>query len=303
MRAVVNGNYVQLSFIEVKVSIDQLTRQFTLKDTGDSAKFSMGDDVSIYDGDELLVSGVIEYIGIEQERTFVYAGRNATRYIVDSYAESTTQFSEGQSLNDVLTPIANKFGIRVKGNAAMPNDVKNTILVGDSLGKVFMSLAKYSSVILTSDAEGAIHIEESSPHGDIELEYGRNVRKREYHEDTTLGHDRYVVVSQSNYLVTSSQDVDVRGSFGSGKSLKVIRANSNLSVSDCGALAKTEYGKDRRKSLTYKVEVDRSLGIQVNHVYSVIDKVADINYRMRAKEVIMTLDAKTDRSTVTLEKV
>jgi len=304
MRVVINRAEVQLAFVEVKISIDKLTRQFTIKDVNDLPDFYLGDDVSIYDETGvLLVKGEIEYVGIEQERTFVYAGRNAAKYIVDSFAEKTIQFVEGQNLANVLSPVANGFGLRVHGSAVMPKDIKNTILVGDNLGKAFMNLAKYSAVILTSDAKGDIYIEEGSPEGGVKLEYGENIRKREYRQDTTLSYDRYVVVSQSNYIMTPKQDVNVTGSFGTGKSVKVIRANSNLTIRECNALAEREYKKDRRKSLIYKVDVDRSLGVQVNHVYSIIDKVADINYRMRAKEVVLTIDAKTDKSIATFERL
>jgi len=185
----------------------------------------------------------------------------------------------------------------------MPKDIKNTILVGDNLGKAFMNLAKYSAVILTSDARGDIYIEEGSPEGGAKLEYGENIRKREYKQDTTLSYDRYIVVSQSNYIMNPKQDVNVKGSFGTGKSVKVIRANSNLTIRECNALAEREYKKDRRKSLIYRVDVDRSLGVQVNHVYSIIDKVANINYRMRAKEVVLTIDAKTDKTIATFERL
>jgi len=304
MRVVINRVDVQLAFVEVKISIDKLTRQFTIKDVNDLPDFYLGDDVSIYDETGvLLVKGEIEYVGIEQERTFVYAGRNAAKYVVDSFAEKTIQFVEGQNLANVLSPVAKGFGLRVHGSAIMPKDIKNTILVGDNLGKAFMNLAKYSAVILTSDAKGDIYIEEGSPEGGAKLEYGVNIRKREYKQDTTLSYDRYVVVSQSNYIMTPKQDVNVKGSFGTGKSVKVIRANSNLTIRECNALAEREYKKDRRKSLIYKVDVDRSLGVQVNHVYSIIDKVANINYRMRAKEVVLTIDAKTDKSIATFERL
>jgi len=93
MRVVINRVDVQLAFVEVKISIDKLTRQFTIKDVNDLPDFYLGDDVSIYDETGvLLVKGEIEYVGIEQERTFVYAGRNAAKYIVDSFAEKTIQF-------------------------------------------------------------------------------------------------------------------------------------------------------------------------------------------------------------------
>jgi len=304
MRVVINRAEVQLAFVEVKISIDKLTRQFTIKDVNDLPDFYLGDDVLIYDETgALLVAGEIEYVGIEQERTFVYAGRNAAKYVVDSFAEKTIQFVEGQNLANVLSPVAKGFGLRVHGSAIMPKDIKNTILVGDNLGKAFMNLAKYSAVILTSDAKGDIYIEEGSPEGGAKLEYGENIRKREYKQDTTLGYDRYVVVSQSNYIMNPKQDVNVKGSFGTGKSVKVIRANSNLTIRECNALAEREYKKDRRKSLIYKVDVDRSLGVQVNHVYSIIDKVANINYRMRAKEVVLTIDAKTDKTIATFERL
>jgi hypothetical protein len=129
--------------------------------------------------------------------------------------------------------------------------------------------------------------------GEARLKYGDNIRKREYREDATIIYDSYVFVSQNSYRKNGGLDVNVSGSFVStkGKSVKVIRANANLSPSDCNELADMEHKKDMRKSLLYKVEVDRSLGIQVNHAYSVIDDVANIDYRMRAKEVTLTLDS------------
>jgi hypothetical protein len=171
-----------------------------------------------------------------------------------------------------------------------------------------MKLAKYSGVILTSDAIGGLHIEEPSLVGEARLKYGDNIRKREYREDATIIYDSYVFVSQNSYRKNGGLDVNVRGSFSAhdeykSKTIKVVRANSNLTVHDCNVLAESEHKKDMRKSLFYKVEVDRSLGIQVNHVYSVIDDVANIDYRMRAKEVVLTLDSNTDKSTVTFERI
>lgn len=303
MRVVVKGVNAQLAFINVVLSIDKLTRQYTIKETTDTSSFSIGDSVSIYDDDEiLLIKGDIEYLSVEDERRFVYAGRNDAKYIVDSYAERTVQFSKSQSVQSVLSTLASSSGVNVSGPGFMPKDTIKTVLVGANLGDEFMSIAKSTGNVLTSDAVGDIHIEHDGETGDANLVYGENIRSRVYKHDTTKEYDRYKVVSQSNFLTSQEQLSDVWGEYGSGSSVRVIRSSDNLTAQECAALAKKLFNLDRRKSLYYQVEVDRSLGLEINKIYPVLDSVVGINETMRVKELKFTIEDGADVVLATLER-
>lgn len=303
MRIVINGNDVMVGWCEVRVSLDSLTRQFTIKNTEDKQSFFPGHEVEIYNNsDTLLIKGNIEYVGVEQERKYSYAGRNNAKYIVDCYADKTIQFSEGQTVQTVLEEVARNFDLKVFGEARMPKDAIKTILIGDNFGESFMKIAKSSGQVLTSDALGNIEIEKKPSEGAEIFLYGKNIRSRTFKADTTNEYDRYVVVGQSNYLTKQSQEVNVQGEFGKGKFVKVIRSEDNLTEKECQKLAEKEYYKDRRKSVEYSVEVDNDIFVDVNTKYMVTDKVAGINMMMKVKSYVATLDSSTDKLVVTFEK-
>jgi len=304
VRVVVNGVDVMIGWAEVDVSIDKLTRQFVIKNTEDEQSFFLGDDVEIYSGaGVLLIKGKIEYVSIEQEREFMYAGRNNAKYIVDCFADKTIQFSESQTLQSVLEEVAGNFGLKIIGKAKMPKDAIKTILIGDNLGESFMKIARSAGQVLTSDAEGNIEIESEPKDGRAVFVYGENIRSRTFKVDTTNEYDRYVVVSQSNYLIKQSQEVDVKGEYGRGKFVKVIRSEDNLTVKECEQLAENEYWKDRRRSFEYSAEVDGDIEVHVNAQYMVTDSVANINNMMKVKGYVATLGDNTDKLVLTFEKM
>ena len=303
MRIVVNGIDVMVGWAEVEVSLDKLTRQFTIKNTEDEQSFFPDDEVEIYNNAGiLLIKGVIEYVGVEQERKYSYAGRNNAKYIVDCYADKTIQFSESQTVQTVLEEVAGNFDLKIIGEAKMPKDAIKTILIGDNFGESFMKMAKSSGQVLTSDALGNIEIEKEPSEGTEIFLYGQNIRGRTFKADTTNEYDRYVVVCQSNYLTKQSQEIDVQGEFGEGKFVKVIRSEDNLTEKECEALAEKEYYKDRRRSVEYSVEVDNDIFVDVNTKYMVTDNVAKINIMMKVKKYVATLDGNTDKLVVTFEK-
>jgi prophage tail gpP-like protein len=291
-----------VKFAEVDVSIDKMTRQFTLKNTEYSQSFFIGDDVEIYANNGILImKGEIEYVSIK-EKNHVYAGRNNAKYIVDCFADKTIQFSENQTVQSVLEEVASWFDLKVFGKAKMPKETIKTILIGDSLGESFMKIAKSSGQVITSDAEGNIVIESESQDGVIQFVYGENIRSRTFREDATNEYDRYIVVSQSNYLTSKDQDVDVQGEFGDGKFVKVIRSEDNLTIEECENLAENEYWKDRRRSIEYSVEVDNDIEIELNHEHFITDVVAGISTTMNLKGFVSTFDQRTDKLVVKFEK-
>lgn len=304
MKVVVNGVNSSVGRVEVEVSIDELTRQFTIRNTEDLPSFYLDDEVEIYNSvGVLLIKGVIEYIAVEQERDYIYAGRNNAKYIVDCYADKTIQFSESQTVQTVLEEIAGRFDLKVIGQAKMPSNSIKTILVGDNFGKSLMKMARSSGQVLTSDAEGNIEIEQEPSDGVGSFVYGENIRSRAFKSDITIEYDKYLVVSQSNYLTNQSQEVDVRGEFGSGKFVKVICSEDNLTIKECEELAEKEYWKDRRKSIEYVAEIDSHVFVDVNTKYAVIDKLININAIMNVKKYVAILDANTDKLIVTFENI
>ena len=302
MRVVVNGIDCMVGWVQVEVSIDELTRQFTISNTEDEQSFYLEDEVEIYNNTgTLLIKGNIEYISIGEERKYIYAGRNNAKYIVDCYADKTIQFTERQTVQAVLEEVACNFGLKIIGEAKMPEESIKTILMGENFGESFIKIARSSGQVLTSDAEGNIVIEQESAEGEGVFVYGENIRARTFKVDTTSEYDKYVVVCQSNYLTKQDQDVEVRGEFGSGKFVKVIRSEDNLTIKECEELAEKEYWKDRRKSIEYTVEVDSDMFVDVNSKHMVTDKLAKINGIMNVKKYIATLDSGTDKLVVTFE--
>jgi prophage tail gpP-like protein len=301
MRVVINGDDVAVGWVEVVIDADKITRSFTIANTESQQSIFTGDDVEIYNNNGLLlIEAEVEYNGIEQEKKFIYAGRNRAKYIVDCDSDKTIQFSEKQTVQSVLTEIAGKFGLTVKGIAKMPEESAKTILIGDNLGKVFIEIAKESGQIITSDAEGNIIIEGEPEKGNIEFIYGQNIRSRIFKIDTTKEYDRYLVISQSSYKKT--QDANIKGEYGKGDFVKVIRSKESLTIKECEELAKKQYQKDRRRSLEYTVEADNNLDIDVNQVCKVTDLTAGIDTGLKIKKIIATMDDKTDKIVITFDR-
>jgi prophage tail gpP-like protein len=303
MNVVLNGENILYDWCEVDISQGVFTRQYTFYDVSDKKNYSNGDYVEIYDENGvLLVAGEIEKTIID-DGAFVYAGRNNAKYIVDCHSDKTIQFSEGQSVQSVLEEVASSFGLKVLGSAKMPTDAIIKILIGDVYGAFFINVAKNAGQLISSDAIGNLIIESRGEEGAAVFEYGVNIRSREYVEDSTAEFDRYVVVSQSNYMVTGKQDVYVRGEYGSGKFVKALRSSENLTEAECEEVAKNEYLKDRRRSLVYAVEIDRSEKVELNKEYMVTDEVVSIGGMMNVKRIIETASAVEDKRIVHFERV
>lgn len=305
MRVVVNGMDTPVKWAEVDVSLDNLTRQFTIRNTEDTQSIFKGDSVEMYSNSGvLLIKGDVEYIGLEAECEFSYAGRNNAKYIVDCFSDKTIQFSEGQTVQSVLSEVAGWFNLTVTGTAKMPEEAVEKILIGDELGDAFMTIAKNAGQVLTSDAEGNIVIESEPSEGEASFVYGENIRSRSFKTNTTNEYDRYVVVAQSNKDKgkKGEEEVDIQGQYGEGKFVKVIKSEDNLTLKECEELAKTEYEKDRRRSVEYEVEVDSEIEVDINHEYMITDTVAGIEMYMNVRQFIVTLDEDTDKMIVVFEK-
>ena len=133
MQVLINNKNTKFDEMQVKISINEVTRQFVFVDISNTQNYKKGDKVEILDdNDVLLIKAEIEYIkatGNETTSEFAYAGRNNARFIVDCYADKTIQFSEQQKINSVLSEIASKFGLKIDGDAQLPKDEIKTILM------------------------------------------------------------------------------------------------------------------------------------------------------------------------------
>jgi hypothetical protein len=200
---------------------------------------------------------------------FVYAGRNKAKYIVDCYADKTTQFSQGQKINTVLSEIASKFDLEVIGDAEMPKQDMKTILIGNKIIDAFLEIANSVGKIITSDAKGNLLIEfEAKDKSETILEFGTNIVKRKFVNDTTKVFDKYVTVAQSNYLAEQTQDVFIKGVYGEGKFVKTKVLQNCLTAQECENISKIQYKKDMRKSYTYTATIN-TVEIDVNTQYFV----------------------------------
>src|SRR5574343_529798 len=139
MKVLVNGIEKKFNEIETFEDIGSVARQFTIVEKAEKQNHKKDE---------------IEYIEAsldDKTSEFVYAGRNKAKYIVDCYADKTTQFSNGQKINTVLSEIASSFGIQVIGDAEMPKQDMKTILIGDKIIDAFLEIANSTGKIITSD--------------------------------------------------------------------------------------------------------------------------------------------------------
>lgn len=287
MQILINGNEVFFDESEAIADLDSVARQFTFVDVNDAQRFEIGDMVEVFDDKGILfIKAPIEYLEApldDEKSEFVYAGRNKAKEIVDGYASKTTQFSKGQKLNTVLSEIATPFGIKVFGDANLPKQDIKTILIGEKYIDAFLEIVQSAGKIITSDAKGNLLIEfDATGESDLIIEFGTNILSRSFINDTTQIYDKYIVVSQSNYLFNQQQDVNVQGSFGSGNREKVEVVKNTLTINECEKLAEIQQKKDIRKSLNYTVKTN-NIHYDLNTKYFVKDVKLNINEKMNCK--------------------
>ena len=307
MKLVVNSENRVFDSVQVTLSIVDITRQFTFTDVSIGQNYFKGDIVEVFDDEgNLLIVAEIEYIeaiGDKNNSQFVYAGRNNAKYIIDAYADETMQFAENQQLNSVISKVANRFGVKVTGDAKLPQEAIKTILVGDRVGESVLEVVQSAGHVIASDEKGDLIVEvEATRVSDKLFEYGINVVGRRLVYNSGEQFDKYIVASQSNYLVNEEQSVNVEGSYGSGKLAKVILAKNNLTQSECEELAKVEFKKDFRRSFTYSVSLDVQ-ELQLNTAYFVKDDAVGIDELMNLKKIEMGASMEKDEMRVYFERI
>lgn len=289
MKILVNGIEYKFNEVETLEDIGSVARQFTLVEKSEKQNFNIDDIVEIYDDfEKLVIKASIEYIEAnldDKTSEFIYAGRNDAKFIVDCYADKTTQFSQGQKINTVLSEIATPFGLQVIGDAQLPQQDIKTILIGDKIIDAFLEIAESAGKILTSDAQGNILIEfEAKNKSDKILQFGTNIIKRKFINDTTQLYDKYTTVSQSNYLVKQQQDVFVKGEYGSGKFTKVKVVKNCLTTQECENVSQIDYKKDVRKTFKYIATIN-NIQLETNTQYFIKDTQLNINEQMNCKTI------------------
>jgi hypothetical protein len=289
MKILVNGTEYKFNEVETLEDVGSVARQFTIVEKSEKQNFNIDDIVEIYDDfEKLIIKASIEYIEAnldDKTSEFVYAGRNDAKFIVDCYADKTTQFSQGQKINTVLSEIATPFGLQVIGDAQLPQQDIKTILIGDKIIDAFLEIAESAGKILTSDAQGNIQIEfEAKNKSDKILQFGTNIVKRKFVNDTTQLYDKYTTVSQSNYLVKQQQDVFVKGEYGSGKFTKVKVVKNCLTTQECENVSQIDYKKDVRKTFKYIATIN-NIQLETNTQYFIKDTQLNINEQMNCKTI------------------
>ena len=307
MKVLVNGTETKFSEIETFEDIGSVARQFTLVEKAQKQNLKIDDIIEIYDDfGKLVIKGEVEYIEANVDDAiseFVYAGRNKAKYIVDCYADKTTQFSQGQKINTVLSEIASNFGLEVIGDAEMPKQDMKTILIGNKIIDAFLEIANSVGKIITSDAIGNLLIEfEAKDKSETILEFGTNIVRRKFIQDTTKVFDKYITVAQSNYLAEQSQDVFIKGIYGDGMFIKTKVLQNCLTTQECENISKIEYKKDVRKSYTYTATVN-TVEIDVNTQYFIRDTQLGINEQMNCKSLMNIIREDTKETIAVFEKV
>lgn len=289
MKILVNGAEYKFNEVETLENVGSVARQFTLVEKSEKQNFNIDDIVEIYDDfEKLIIKASIEYIEAnldDKTSEFIYAGRNDAKFIVDCYADKTTQFSQSQKINTVLSEIATPFGLQVIGDAQLPQQDIKTILIGDKIIDAFLEIAESAGKILTSDAQGNILIEfEAKNKSDKILQFGTNILKRKFINDTTQLYDKYTTVSQSNYLVKQQQDVFVKGEYGGGKFTKVKVVKNCLTTQECENVSQIDYKKDVRKTFKYIATIN-NIQLETNTQYFIKDTQLNINEQMNCKTI------------------
>lgn len=307
MKALVNGIEKKFNEIETFEDIGSIARQFTLVEKAEKQNLFVDDVIEIYnDFGKLVIKGEVEYIEANLDdkiSEFIYAGRNKAKYIVDCYADKTTQFSQGQKINTVLSEIASKFGLEVVGDAEMPKQDMKTILIGNKIIDAFLEIANSVGKIITSDAIGNLLIEfEANDKSNTILEFGTNIVKRKFIQDTTKVFDQYITVAQSNYLAEQTQDVFIKGVYGQGKFIKTKVLQNCLTSQECEKISKIEYKKDVRKSYTYTATIN-TVEIDVNTQYFIKDTQLGINEQMNCKSLMNIIRENVKETIAVFEKV
>lgn len=307
MKILINGIEYKFNEVETLEDVGSVARQFTLVEKSEKQNFNIDDVVEIYDDfEKLIIKASIEYIEAnldDKTSEFVYAGRNDAKFIVDCYADKTTQFSQGQKINTVLSEIATPFGLQVVGDAQLPQQDIKTILIGDKIIDAFLEIAESAGKILTSDAQGNILIEfEAKNISDKILQFGTNIVKRKFINDTTQIYDKYTTVSQSNYLVKQQQDVFVKGEYGSGKFTKVKVVKNCLTTQECENVSQIDYKKDIRKTFKYIATIN-NIQLETNTQYFIKDAQLNINEQMNCKTIQHIKKEDTKETIAIFEKV
>ena len=307
MKILINGIEYKFNEVETLEDVGSVARQFTLVEKSEKQNFNIDDVVEIYDDfEKLIIKASIEYIEAnldDKTSEFVYAGRNDAKFIVDCYADKTTQFSQGQKINTVLSEIATPFGLQVVGDAQLPQQDIKTILIGDKIIDAFLEIAESAGKILTSDAQGNILIEfEAKNISDKILQFGTNIVKRKFINDTTQLYDKYTTVSQSNYLVKQQQDVFVKGEYGSGKFTKVKVVKNCLTTQECESVSQIDYKKDIRKTFKYIATIN-NIQLETKTQYFIKDAQLNINEQMNCKTIQHIKKEETEETIAIFEKV
>jgi prophage tail gpP-like protein len=307
MQVLVNGKETLFDEVEAFADIGEVARQFTLVDISENQKYFNGDVIEVFDdSNTLFIKAEIEYIeaSLDSETSeFIYAGRNKVKFIVDCYADKTTQFSQSQKVNTVLSEIAKPFGIKVIGDAQLPQQDIKTILIGEKIIDAFLEIADSAGKIITSDADGNLLIEfEATNKSDTVIEFGVNIISRSFIDNTTQAFDKYTVVAQSNYLVKQQQEVFTSGAYGSGKFHKVIVVKNSLTPKECEQLAQIAYKKDARKSLSYMPKVN-DVHLELNTKYFIKDEQIGVNEQMNCKAIKLVLKKDEKYTLATFERV
>lgn len=310
MKILINDIEYTFEYAEATASIDFICRQFTLIDVSKNMRFDIGDNVKIYDkSNKLFIDADIEYTKKESSDSkisFVYAGRNKAKYIVDSYMDKTIQFSQGQEVQRVLQDICNDFDINIIGNASLPQQEIKTFLIGSKIIENFLEIARDSQKIIHSTAKGNLIIEfQAKEEIEKAFVYGSNLIESYFENNTTKIYDKYTIVSQSNYLAKQVQQENIIGSYGAGSFRKTIVSKSNLTIQEAEEIAKNEHLKDVRNSFFYNAKVNED--VELNKIYFVKDETCNLNEKMNCKEIKLvksTLDEDYQEYTMcTFEKV
>ena len=285
MILIINKKECEYNELNLDISINNICRKFIYTDIDNSKRFNNNDKVVIksYKGITLF-EGIIEQIYVENKK-YIYVGRNRTRLLSDNYTSDVINFNNS-TFNSLLSKlIKSDIKINVKtGSILIPTEINRIIPIATNIGSYIMNLAKELGVIILNDSYGNISIEKEPYYNkEITFEYGYNIDSREYVNNNSLIYDKYMCISQDNFL--DGEGIYNKHILGAGDKIKVIDLGYGYSENHCKKMCEIEKIRDMRSALSYIMSIAGVVDVKINNKYSIKDDNLNINEALRVKRV------------------
>lgn len=331
----VNGvQYRNFVRAECEIRLDSLSNRFSFEaiaPEGVALPFKGGDICTIIVADQKVLTGAIEYIGVDYDASnhiLTIAGRDKTADLVDSTIDIMDSLNaESLTLKKVIEIVIEKIGLDIKVfdevNPLPFNAAEDIIEAepGQNAFNLIETYAKKRQVLLTSNSNGDIVITSNSGvAGDGAIQNilnstDNNVIKASFTLDTTNRYKTYKLVSSLNPVASNAsgstdlallvnqggrvQDPDIERE----RQLVIV---SDIPLSDEECIKRGEWEADIRRARGlsysavvpgYQVGVDDGELWQINKIYQIVDDFIGKVEPMLCNSVLYSLDLESGSTT------